>query len=86
VLEIGSYVGFSMLVWSHAVGPQGHVTGLEFEPSFAQIAEEAFAANGVQNTELVGGDALETYAPISSFLLCLWKYFHMCSVVSLTSF
>ncbi|KAH8701761.1 S-adenosyl-L-methionine-dependent methyltransferase [Talaromyces proteolyticus] len=60
VLEIGSYVGLSMLAWSHAVGSQGHVTGLEFEPSFAQMAKEAFSANGAQNTELVVGDALET--------------------------
>lgn len=61
VLEIGAYVGLSMLTWSHAVGPQGHVTGLEFQPSFAEMAQEAFAINNIQNTELIVGDALDTY-------------------------
>ncbi|SPN97307.1 related to caffeoyl-coa o-methyltransferase [Cephalotrichum gorgonifer] len=60
VLEIGVFVGYSAMVWSHAIGPDGHVTGLEFSPEFAKEAEDAFAANGVKNVEVVVGAASET--------------------------
>lgn len=48
------------MVWSHAVGPGGLVTGLEFDPEFAKIAEDAFAANGVNNVEIMVGPAAES--------------------------
>ncbi|EFR04220.1 hypothetical protein MGYG_07227 [Nannizzia gypsea CBS 118893] len=60
ILEIGVYVGLSSLVWSNAVGPEGKITGLEFDSKFAKLAEEAFEKYGVKNVELVVGDALET--------------------------
>ncbi|KAM5475376.1 hypothetical protein MauCBS54593_001064 [Microsporum audouinii] len=60
VLEIGVYVGLSSLVWSDVVGPEGKVTGLEFNPTFAKMAEEAFEKHGVKNVEVVVGDALKT--------------------------
>ncbi|KAH7376257.1 O-methyltransferase family protein [Plectosphaerella cucumerina] len=60
VLEIGVYVGYSALVWSHAVGPEGSVTGLEFSEDYAKLARESFAETGVSNIEVVVGDALET--------------------------
>ncbi|PNH61244.1 hypothetical protein VD0002_g6533 [Verticillium dahliae] len=60
VLEVGVYVGYSALVWSHAVGPEGHVTGLEFNQAYADQAVAAFAANGVTNVDLGVGDALST--------------------------
>ncbi|PWY87407.1 S-adenosyl-L-methionine-dependent methyltransferase [Aspergillus heteromorphus CBS 117.55] len=60
ILEIGSYVGLSLMTWSSAVGPDGKVTGLEFDPSFAAAAKDALAANDVHNAELIVGDALET--------------------------
>ncbi|KAM0333032.1 hypothetical protein ACHAQA_001689 [Verticillium albo-atrum] len=60
VLEIGVYVGYSALVWSHAVGPEGHVTGLEFNAEYAEQATAAFAANGVTNVDVRVGDALTT--------------------------
>ncbi|TEA22846.1 O-methyltransferase MdmC [Colletotrichum sidae] len=60
VLEIGVYVGYSGMVWSHAVGPSGTVTGLEFDPEYAKIAEHAWADNGITNASVVVGDALET--------------------------
>ncbi|TVY16167.1 O-methyltransferase MdmC [Lachnellula arida] len=70
ILEIGAYVGLSSLAWSHAVGPEGKVTALEFEPHFAKLAEEAFEANGVKNAEVLVGDALEilpTLAPTEPY-------------------
>lgn len=60
VLEVGVYVGLSSLVWSTAVGPEGKITGLEFDSNFAKLAEEAFEKYGVKNVEVVVGDALET--------------------------
>ncbi|KAH7149333.1 S-adenosyl-L-methionine-dependent methyltransferase [Dactylonectria estremocensis] len=60
VLEIGVYVGYSAMVWSHAVGPEGRVTGLEYEPKYAQLANDAFAANHINNIEIVVGPAAET--------------------------
>jgi len=60
ILEIGTYIGFSTLGWASAVGPEGHVTALEFSPEYARIAEETFAKNGVTNTEVIVGDARES--------------------------
>lgn len=48
------------MVWSHAVGPEGTVTGLEFSADYAKQAEEAWAANGIKNASVIVGDALET--------------------------
>ncbi|KAF4969319.1 hypothetical protein FZEAL_10249 [Fusarium zealandicum] len=60
VLEIGVYVGLSCLVWSHAVGPHGKVTGLEFDPSFAKLAQESFQKHDIENVDIIVGDALTT--------------------------
>lgn len=60
VLEIGSYVGFSALVWSHAVGSRGVVTTLECSPHFAGIARRAFASLNVDNIEVIVGNAADT--------------------------
>lgn len=65
VLEIGVYVGYSAMVWSHAVGPEGRVTGLEFEPKYAKIANDAFAANRIMNVEIIVGPAAETLPKLS---------------------
>jgi O-methyltransferase len=60
VLEIGTFIGFSTMGWSSAVGLDGHVTALEFSPEYAAIAEEAFAKNGIKNVDVVVGDATES--------------------------
>ncbi|KAI9897740.1 hypothetical protein N3K66_007596 [Trichothecium roseum] len=60
VLEVGVYAGYSSLVWAHAVGPGGRVTGLEFSGEFAALSREAFAKYGVENVEIIEGDALKT--------------------------
>ncbi|TFA97793.1 O-methyltransferase MdmC [Trichoderma ghanense] len=64
ILEIGSYVGYSALVWSHAVGQDGKVTGLEFSEDYAKIAREAFEKHGAKNVELIVGDALKTLSAL----------------------
>lgn len=60
VLEIGTFIGFSGMGWSHAVGNQGHVTTLEFDPKYAAVAQEAFDKYGVANVEIIVGDARES--------------------------
>lgn len=54
------YLGFSSMAWSHAVGPSGTVTGLEFNPEFASKSEAAFKTNSLSNITLHIGDGLET--------------------------
>ncbi|KAI9649238.1 hypothetical protein NHQ30_001806 [Ciborinia camelliae] len=46
--------------WSEAVGPEGHVTGLEFSPEYAETAREAFTKNNLNNIEILTGDARES--------------------------
>lgn len=60
VLEIGTYVGYSAMVWANAVGEDGVVTTLEFSPEYAEAATKAFQANGVNNAKIIQGDAIET--------------------------
>lgn len=55
------------MAWSHAVGPDGHVTTLEFEPEYAKIAEDSLRKNGIKNVEVIVGDARETYVDRFSF-------------------
>ncbi|RGP58716.1 hypothetical protein FSPOR_11840 [Fusarium sporotrichioides] len=60
VLEIGVYVGFSALVWADAVGPDGLVTGLEYESEYAELSKKIFEANSVKNVEIIVGSASES--------------------------
>lgn len=60
ILEVGVFVGYSSMVWSHAVGAAGKVVGLEFSPEYAGSAREALASRGFGNVEIVEGDALQT--------------------------
>ncbi|PHH85472.1 hypothetical protein CDD83_371 [Cordyceps sp. RAO-2017] len=60
VLDVGLFVGYSAMVWSHAVGPDGLVTGLEISPDLAREAAAVFAAHAINNIDVVVGDASET--------------------------
>ncbi|TAQ86628.1 hypothetical protein B7494_g5040 [Chlorociboria aeruginascens] len=60
ILEIGTFIGFSTLGWSHAVGEAGHVTTLEFSAEYASIAQETFAKNHIKNIDVIVGDAKES--------------------------
>lgn len=55
------YAGYSALVWSHAVGPDGKVVGLEYSPEYAKLSEEGFQKLGVKNIEIIVGDAHDSY-------------------------
>ncbi|KJZ79589.1 hypothetical protein HIM_01058 [Hirsutella minnesotensis 3608] len=60
VLEIGVYAGYSAMVWSHAIGPDGRVTGLEYSQELADVAREAFATRGISNIDIIVGNAAST--------------------------
>ncbi|KAI1805187.1 S-adenosyl-L-methionine-dependent methyltransferase [Daldinia bambusicola] len=60
VLEIGVYIGYSAMIWSHAIGPQGKVTGLEYSEEYAKLAQEAFKKQGYENIDIHVGPAAET--------------------------
>ncbi|KAI9147253.1 chitinase [Paramyrothecium foliicola] len=60
VLEIGLYVGYSSMVWSDAVGPNGLVTALEIDKQYIKSAKEAFAARNINNVEVIEGAASES--------------------------
>ncbi|EFY88120.1 putative O-methyltransferase [Metarhizium acridum CQMa 102] len=62
VLEIGTFVGFSVATWANAVGKDGSVTGLEKTPEFAQMARDQLSRFGWNNAQVVTGDALHTLA------------------------
>ncbi|TQV91983.1 hypothetical protein V2A60_005924 [Cordyceps javanica] len=65
VLEIGAFVGYSAMVWANAVGKDGRVTTLEYVAEYADAARKAFKDCGIENVEVVQGDALETLAKLS---------------------
>lgn len=70
VLEIGVYAGYSALVWAHAVGQDGVVTGLEASSEYVDMSRDAFDRLGVKNVDIVQGDAITTYEPFTGRLVC----------------
>lgn len=60
VLELGVYIGFSAMVWSEAIGPEGQVVGLELSEEYAAIARKGFADNNINNVEIKLGDGAAT--------------------------
>ncbi|QDS67813.1 hypothetical protein FKW77_007108 [Venturia effusa] len=66
ILEIGTFIGFSTMAWSSAVGAGGHVTALEYSPDYAKLAEEAWAKEGIENCELMIGDAAESLRKLAT--------------------
>lgn len=49
------------MVWSHGVGKDGKVVGLELSEEYAGIAGKAFKDHGVENVDIKIGDAVESY-------------------------
>ena len=48
------------MAWSHCVGPNGKVTGLELSAEYAEKAHKALDKCGVKNVEIIEDDALKT--------------------------
>jgi predicted O-methyltransferase YrrM len=61
VLEIGTLGGYSTISLARAVGPEGSVVTLEYEPRHAAVAADNLAEAGVADrVEIVVGAALDT--------------------------
>jgi predicted O-methyltransferase YrrM len=61
VLEIGTLGGFSTIWLARGVGPEGHVTTLEYEPKHAEVAQTNLRRAGVgDRVEVLVGAALDT--------------------------
>jgi predicted O-methyltransferase YrrM len=61
VLEIGTLAGYSTIQLARAVGPNGRVVTLEFEPKHAEVARQNLARAGVgQRVDVIVGAALDT--------------------------
>lgn len=56
------------MVWSHGVGKDGQVVGLELSEEYARLAGKAFKDNGVENVDIKIGDAVESYAQLLAIL------------------
>jgi predicted O-methyltransferase YrrM len=61
VLEIGTLAGYSTIQLARAVGPDGRVVTLEFEPRHAEVARRNLAHAGVDSrVGVIVGAALDT--------------------------
>jgi predicted O-methyltransferase YrrM len=54
------------MAWASAVGPDGHVTALEYSPEWAKLAEEAWAKDDIKNCEVIIGDAAESIEKLAA--------------------
>lgn len=67
VLEIGTLGGFSTIWLARAVGPDGHVVTLEYEPRHAEVARDNLDRLGVgERVEVIVGTALDTLPQLRS--------------------
>ncbi|KAE9973571.1 hypothetical protein EG328_004310 [Venturia inaequalis] len=54
------------MAWSSAVGPDGHVTTLEYSPEYAKVAEEALARENIKNCDIMIGDASDSLEKLAA--------------------
>ncbi|MGE5695237.1 MAG: O-methyltransferase [Candidatus Sericytochromatia bacterium] len=67
ILEIGTLGGFSTIWLARAVGPDGHVVTLEYEPRHAEVARANLGRAGVgERVEVIVGTALESLPQLRS--------------------
>jgi protein-L-isoaspartate(D-aspartate) O-methyltransferase len=57
VIHVGAGTGYYTALMAQMVGPEGHVTGIEYEPHLAARASAAF--EGQANVEILAGDAFQ---------------------------
>jgi predicted O-methyltransferase YrrM len=61
VLEIGTLAGYSTIALARAVGPDGTVVSLEYEPAHAEVARRNLERAGIgDRVEIVVGAALDS--------------------------
>jgi predicted O-methyltransferase YrrM len=59
VLDVGTLFGYSAAIMSRAMGPDGQVVSLEFEPMHARVARENLASADISNVAIHEGPALD---------------------------
>jgi len=59
VLDIGTLFGYSAAVMAKALGPDGEVVTLEFDPKHAEVARSNFKHLELENISLLLGPALD---------------------------
>ncbi len=57
VLDVGCGAGAALVPAARAVGPEGHVLGIDISPAMLDRARAALAAHGLTNAEVRSGDA-----------------------------
>jgi len=58
VLDIGCGAGMDVLIAARRVGPRGKVIGVDFTESMRRRANKSAAALGLENVQILSGDAL----------------------------
>jgi predicted O-methyltransferase YrrM len=66
VLDVGTLFGFSAAIMARAIGAQGEVISLEYEPKHAAIAKENLAHFGIEHVEIRVGPALDAMKGLAS--------------------
>lgn len=74
VLDIGCGPGATTLPYAAAVGPQGHVTGLDISEPMLDVARRRVAEHGLANVTLILGDAQVYPLPPGSFDLVTSRF------------
>ena len=59
VLDVGTLFGYSAAIMSQAIGADGEVVSLEFNPEHARVAKENLANAGISNVSVITGPALD---------------------------
>jgi protein-L-isoaspartate(D-aspartate) O-methyltransferase len=62
VFELGAGSGWNAAMLGHIVGAKGHVTSVEIIPEMADAARQAIAERGIENVDIVTGDAGDGFA------------------------
>jgi len=74
VLDVGCGPGATTLPYAAAVGPQGHVTGIDISEPMLAVARQRVAEQGLTNVTLILGDAQVHPLPPASFDLVTSRF------------
>lgn len=74
VLDVGCGPGATTLPYAAAVGPSGHVTGIDISQPMLDAARRRVAEQGLTNVDLILGDAQTYPLPPSSFDLVTSRF------------
>ena len=77
VLDVACGTGPSVVAAARAVGPDGHVLGVDYADQMLAIAQEKVTVAGLANVELRAGDMTDLALPPASFdvVLCVLGLF-----------